>query len=242
MAKYTGDWRLKASIVPHGFTPHGGSGAGQREQSTGRRTEDTGVRADDRPRPLTVVHTGRFYEGVRTPEALLCAIATLHARSPLDEALAVRFVGPHAQPYVDRARALDLGRIVTFRDRVPAGEAAAEAANADVLLAIDAPSEGPSVFLSSKVVEYLAFRKPILALTPPVGATASLMRRLGAATAPPDNVDEIAVALTALIDRQRAGALVLGACFDAVAAEYDIGQTTRRLDAVLARTIGRRAS
>jgi hypothetical protein len=37
---------------------------------------------------------------------------------------------------------------------------------ADAYLLIDAPSEKPSVFLPSKLVEYLYMRKPILALTP----------------------------------------------------------------------------
>jgi hypothetical protein len=83
-------------------------------------------------------------------------------------------------------------------------------------------------------VDYLPLRKPIVGVTPEPGATASLLRRLGCAVAPPDDVAAIASALRDLVRRWRAGTLAVPDSFDQVAAEFDIRRTTARLHDVLA--------
>ena len=133
------------------------------------------------------------------------------------------------------AAALGIGSLVRFRGRVPPAEAARAAADADVLLVIDAPSDGPSVFLPSKLIDYLPFRKPILGVTPEDGASARLLHRLGCPVAPPDDIDAIAAALADLVRRWREGTLSVGAAFDGVAAEFDIRRTARVLHDVLIR-------
>ena len=56
--------------------------------------------------------------------------------------------------------------------------------------------------------EYLAAERPILAVVPPDGAAAELLRETGAGVVvAPDDVDGIARELTALRDRWRGGAL-----------------------------------
>lgn len=219
MAAYPDEWRKKVAIVPHGFDP--------------RRTPPTRARA--RNGRLRLVYTGRFYSGVRTPTSLLRALAAVTRDPAYAGAVEVRFVGPHVEEFRAEAAALGVGDLATFTDRVPAAEAAAEAASADVLLVIDAPSDAASLFLPSKLVDYLPFRKPMLGLTPLRGASASLLARLGCAIAPPDDVEAIADALRRLVDGQRAGALTVGPEFDRVAAEYDIRCTARQLHDVLIR-------
>jgi hypothetical protein len=113
-----------------------------------------------------------------------------------------------------------------------------EAAAADVLLVIDAPSRGPSLFLPSKLVDYLPFRKPILGLTPGEGASADVLRQLGCPVADPDDPPGIARAVAALLDQWQAGRLTVAGAFDAAARQYDIRQTTRVLDNIL-RGLGR---
>ena len=62
--------------------------------------------------------------------------------------------------------------------------------------------------LSGKVFEYLAAERPILALVPPDGAAAGLLRDTGVGVVvAPDDVDGIERELTALRDRWRAGQL-----------------------------------
>jgi hypothetical protein len=217
MAKYPRAWREKVWVVPHGFTP---------------RAVDPACPGDPR-RPLRLVHTGRFYRGIRTPLPLLRAIADLHRRGVLGGALEVLFVGPHVVEYQREAAALGLSAFVRFRERVSTAEAAGIAAGADALLVIDAPGDGPSVFLPSKLIDYLPLRKPILGLTPAAGASARLLRRLGCPVAAPDDVQGIAAALTDLVSRWRTGALGVSDSFARVAAEYDIARTATRLHEVL---------
>ena len=220
MAKYPDGLRDKVSVVPHGFDSRAHAGA---------------PRAVDSRRPLRLVYAGRFYAGIRTPMPLLRALAQLNARDPLAGALEVLFVGPYVQQYERDAAALQVDSIVRFRGRVPPAEAARAAADADVLLVIDAPSDGPSVFLPSKLIDYLPFRKTILGVTPESGASARLLRRLGCPVAPPDDVDAIAAALADLVRRWREGTLAVGASFEGVAAEFDISRTARVLHDVLIR-------
>ena len=60
--------------------------------------------------------------------------------------------------------------------------------------------------LSGKVFEYLAAERPILAVVPPDGAAAELIRETGAGVVvAPDDIDGIERELRALRDRWRAG-------------------------------------
>jgi glycosyltransferase involved in cell wall biosynthesis len=221
MAKYPSALRGKVAIVPHGFDPHAAS---------------LGPQPTDRSRRMRIVHAGRFYSNVRTPSPLLRALAMLDKKTPLAASLEVTFIGPFADEYRREAAALGLSPFVTFLDRVPPADAARAASAADVLLVVDAPSNGgPSVFLPSKLVDYLPFRKPILGLTPRSGASARVLARLGCPVAPPDDVDAIAAAVDDLLGRWRSGALRVGDSFDEAAAEFDIRRTARRLHDVMTR-------
>ena len=219
MAAYPEAWRRKVAVVPHGFDS--------------RRTP---LPRDASPRArLRLVYTGRFYAGVRTPLTLLRAIA---CDKSLAAALDVAFVGPHVEAYRRDAVSLGVDQAVTFTSRVTQAEAAACAASADALLVVDAPSDAPSLFLPSKLVDYLAFRKPIVGITPTRGASAALLARLGCPVAAPDDVDAIAATLQRLVEQWRNGTLAVGPDFDRVAAEFDIRCTARELSDVLVRAYG----
>lgn len=220
MAKYPDSWRSKVAVVPHGFDPR------RVDRARTRRTSG----------PMRMVYTGRFYRGLRTPSPLLHALASLHQRQSLTGTLELVLMGPSVDAYRRDVAALGLDSLVRLEPRRPRDEAARMAADADVLLVIDAPSAGPSVFLPSKLVDYLAFRKPILGLTPTSGASANLLARLGFQAVPPDDKHAIAANLQVLLARWRAGALDVPASFDEVAAEFDIRRTTAQLDAILDRT------
>ncbi len=62
MEKYPAAWRSKVHVVPHGFDPRGSA---------------AGRAPSPQPARCTLVYTGRFYEGIRTPEPLLRALAAL---------------------------------------------------------------------------------------------------------------------------------------------------------------------
>ena len=216
MRKYPDEWRKKVAVVPHGWVPVS--------------TKPTKAQP-----PLRLVYTGRFYEGLRTPTALLRAIAKLNAEQPLDGTLDLTCIGPFVTEFAREAKALGIDRIVHFRDRVTSAEAQSIAAAADVLLVIDAPTRGPSPFLPSKLIDYLPLRKPILGITPLQGASAALLTRAGGFVAAPDDEAAIRIALTRVLARWREGALGVGAAFDQVAVEYDIAKTTATFSGVLTR-------
>jgi glycosyltransferase involved in cell wall biosynthesis len=182
---------------------------------------------------MRIVHTGRVYSGVRTPVTVLQALAKAHARAPLTGALELIFIGPHIREFEREAAALGIASLVQFLDRMPPAEAATFASDADVLLVIDAPSSGPSAFLPSKLVDYLPFRKPILGVTPEVGASATLLRRLGCRVVPTDRVEAIACAFEELVHEWRSGRLAVSESFARIAAEYDIVRTSSQLSDVL---------
>ncbi len=73
---------------------------------------------------------------------------------------------------------------------------------ADLLLILDAPGRH-SVFLPSKLVEYLGARRPILGITPP-GAASRLIEALGGRWADPSDPAAVAATLRAGIDLARA--------------------------------------
>ncbi len=217
MAKYPAGWASKARVVPQGWDPAAVLNAEAR-QTAG---------------PLRIVYTGRFYDRVRTPDAFLRAVAVLAAQRSLEGRLLVEFVGGEMKPYESLATRLHVGSFVRFTGRKSPPEALAAATAADVLLVIDAPSEGANLYLPSKLVDYLPLARPILALTPHQGASAELVRQLGYPTIDPTGERAIASALSSLIDRHEAGALTTSPQHAGVAARYDIGETTRALAAVL---------
>ena len=223
MAKYPDAWRQKVAVVPHGFD---------------HLVKRAPPRSRDPRRPMRLIHTGRFYSGVRTPIALLRALAELNQREPMAGSLEVTFVGPHTTEFERDAAALGVDSLVHFQGRVSPAEAATAAADADVLLVIDAPSAAsdvPSVFLPSKLIDFLPFRKPILGITPHSGASERVLRRLGCPTVSPTDAAAIAAAIADLVRRWRDGTLDVAASFDDVAAEYDVRRTARLLHDVMIR-------
>ena len=172
MAKYPDHWARKVHIVTHGYDA----------KLVGL------IESIPRAKKFTIVHTGNLYEK-REPFALLRALATLRSELTLDS-LIVKFVGHTTQTMQDMVEELGLEDIVVLIPNVPFFESLAIANTADLLLVIDAPAEY-SVFLPSKVFDYLSLRRPILALTPHTGASARVLRGLGLPTV--DSTDEVGI-------------------------------------------------
>jgi glycosyltransferase involved in cell wall biosynthesis len=217
MRKYPAEWRSKTHVVPHGFDP----------------TEPSPVPAA-RDARLTVVHTGRFYDGLRTPDAFLRALASLSRRMPLASRLRVVFVGTPIPAHRRLTASLMLDDVVEFTGRLSFADSAAWAAAADVLLVIDAPAD-ESLFLPSKLVDYLRTGKPILALTPSRGASADVIRDLGYPVIGPGHEAEIAQAVETLLQAHSEGRLSPSPTHEAVARKFDIRHTARAFAEILAR-------
>jgi glycosyltransferase involved in cell wall biosynthesis len=222
MAKYPPSWKTKSDVIPQTF---------EGELAPGRPSGSG---------PMRIVYTGRFYDGIRTPEALLTAVAQLNGQSPLTGKIEIEFVGGDMASYARQASRLGLDAVVRFAGRVSPAQARERAASADVLLVIDAPGPDGSLFLPSKLVDYLPLRRPILGLTPAIGPSAEVIRELSYALVEPDDVRGIAAALAALLKSHDAGRLVPSLQHDSVAARFTIAKTTRTFARVLDQAVAAR--
>jgi glycosyltransferase involved in cell wall biosynthesis len=149
-----------------------------------------------------ITHTGSFF-GKRSPRPFLEALAS----SDLD--VVARFVGDFRSADREWAEELGLGDRLELHPYVPRRRSLELQRDSEALLLLipEAAGRGRGV-LSGKVFEYLAAERPILAVVPPDGAAASLIRETGAGVvAPPDDVEAIREALSGLVARHRAGKL-----------------------------------
>ena len=149
-----------------------------------------------------ITHTGSFF-GKRDPRRFLQAFRD----ADLDAV--VRFVGDFRSTDREWAESLGLGDRLEIVDYLPRAEALRVQRESEVLLLLipDAGGRGKGV-LSGKVFEYLAAGRPILAVVPPDGAAADLIRETGAGVvAAPDDVDAIRSALVELHGRFADGSL-----------------------------------
>ena len=149
-----------------------------------------------------ITHTGSFF-GRRSPQAFLEALERT------DGDVVARFVGglpPRERHWVESNGLRDRVEVHGF---LPRAEALAlqRDSEANLLLVPEAEGRGRAV-LTAKVFEYLAAERPILAVVPPDGHAAELVREAGAGVVvPPDDVSAIATALAELERRWREGTL-----------------------------------
>jgi glycosyltransferase involved in cell wall biosynthesis len=151
---------------------------------------------------LRITHAGGFF-GRRDPRPFLQAFHD----SGVDAV--ARFVGDFRSSDREWAEGLGLGDRLELVDYVPRGESLRLQRDSDALLLLvpDANGRGKGV-LSGKVYEYLAAGRPILAVVPPDGAAAQLIRDTGAGVVvAPDDVDGIRDALVELNARFVEGGL-----------------------------------
>jgi glycosyltransferase involved in cell wall biosynthesis len=210
---YPDSYLAKASVLPHAYDPDlYGTGAPSRD---GKRR---------------LVHVGNFY-GHRTPDALLKGVATLASKSPaVLEGLELHFYGHVADDVRERALRYPIGAaMLRFHGSVPYLESLTRMKEADGLILVDADADR-SVFLPSKLVDYLGAGRPIFGVTPP-GTSANLLRSLGDRQVSPRDPDTIADELEIFLaehgPRTRDPGIL--AQFDARHIAYEFGRIMQRV-------------
>lgn len=137
-----------------------------------------GVRQSER---FTLTYTGVFYRHGQDAAPLLDATARLHEARVIDATnFELRLVGRHVRMLQPEAHIRGISHLVSFHDPVSHAEALREqgASTALVFFLWTAP-EGRG-WLSAKVYEYMASRRPILAIGPADVDAADLVRSMGA--------------------------------------------------------------
>ncbi|SBW10877.1 hypothetical protein KL86DPRO_70074 [uncultured delta proteobacterium] len=210
MKKYPSSWLKKCIVVPHGFE-------GPILMAPSRREG-----------PLHLVHAGGIY-GKRVPYALLDSLATVDASGKV---CLLSFVGPVDAAFMQRAAIVK--DAVEFIPPTTPEVAERIAQEADVLLVCDAPAQ-ESVFLPSKLIDYLPLGIPILALTPANGSSADLLSEVGGICVDPLDVTAQVEVLRYLAARKTEGTLSSLVPDPDVAQKYSIKQTTRTLATMLER-------
>lgn len=164
---------------------------------------------------FTMTHFGNFY-GPRSPGPFLTALSQcIRDDAELAQHLEVLFLGNFDPPL--RALTEDiitrggLTEIVHLNGAVPYGVGLQHVVSSDVLLLVTDPGGCGQHLIPSKLYEYLATGRVILALAPE-GAVADLMRATGAGVLVlPDDIRGIRKAIASLYRRWKEGRLDSGA-------------------------------
>ena len=148
-----------------------------------------------------IVFAGSLYREDEL-DIFLSGVERLVSRRPdIRQRLAVEFVGRvnDANAAVAASHAPAIGDIVRYRGFVPRREALAWMASAQALLQLMPAGAGSGVFVGGKLLEYLAFDRPILAVMPD-GEGRRLVDSLPGGRTSTLDPDRVADALEALID------------------------------------------
>ena len=206
MGKYPLDWRAKAIVLPHSYDPV---------------LYSSPVRNPGGP---VLRHLGNFY-GHRSPIPLFRALrAILDHDARLLDNVRVELVGqlPRRMRLHPALRSLP-AELVRLVDTVPYSQSLRMMSDADLLLVIDAPDD-LSVFLPSKLIDYVGSGTPIFGIVPP-GTSAKLLGRLGGLVAnprkPAEVIDRLRQALHFVRARRAASDRVEWGMVD-VRAEYHV--------------------
>jgi hypothetical protein len=176
MSKYPSTWRNKARVVSHAFEPN---------------LFSTKPIANSH---ILVRYLGDFY-GPRTPIPLITALKTLLKRNPssLDN---VKFetIGTLGDLRVEDLGLTDLpAGLITIKPHVSYRESLSLMSESNGLLVMDAPAR-ESVFLPSKLIDYIGASRPILGITPP-GTAWRLISELGGWVADPSKQEKVVIEL-----------------------------------------------
>lgn len=177
MQKYEPALRSKVKIVPHAYESHLFRSV---SNSNGDR--------------LVIRYLGDLYLS-RTPKPLFQALQILSSREP-------ELVNRFRFEIVGDIHGLDLKRMglaqvpegmIVIRPRVSYRESLSLMMSSAGLMVIDlpVPEDRESVFLPSKLIEYVGADRPIIGLTPR-GTAADLIKRLGGWVADPASAEQVA--------------------------------------------------
>ncbi len=211
--------RHKVHIIPHGYAPLAEKPASVQGAGT---------------RPLRMIHAGSFIPGYREPDKLFEGIALLHSRKPLSGRLKATFVGEDTGFYQGQADRLGIRDIVELLPSVPYKQCQDMISASDLLLVIDTPATN-GIYLPTKLIEYLAHEKPVLALAEPESTIHEVVKECDLVFADQNRPEEIANAIEKLLAQWESGFWGVSEASKEGATRYRIDRLNTALDDLLCR-------
>lgn len=166
--KYPEKTAEKCEVLPHSFVPDWYILAGKEKL----RTKNN--------RKIRMVQTGHFY-GPRTPMPLLNMLNRLNQQDNISERIEIVFYGNMDVTYLNFIKEHRMDGFIKLVGTIPYLESLSVMKDADYLLLIDAPlkKESESVFLPSKLIDYVGSGRPVIGITPGRGTSAKVLEDIG---------------------------------------------------------------
>jgi glycosyltransferase involved in cell wall biosynthesis len=220
------DVKAKSIVLPHHFDPD--------LYSTSEPRQETATDAK-----IRLAYIGDFY-GLRSPEPLVKGLRVLQERRPdLVQRVELQVVGNVERTFhsVLAEAEQQLGLTVRRVGQVPYRKSLEWMAETDVLLLVDAPSD-VNLFLSSKLIDYLGARRPVLGITSTKGTAGRLLQEFGWHVHHPEDIAGIADALELYLgqlEQQQAHAAQIPV--DRFSSEQVVGRLVELCNEVMAEEI-----
>ena len=124
---------------------------------------------------LLIKYIGNFY-GYRTTKYFIEALELLRSRNQLSDNFLIEFTGNYYAETVDHIANSKVAHIIKVNSQIEHKEAIKSLMDCDALLLFIASHKGNGV-LTGKLFEYLRSRKEILAMVPPEGEAAEILKQ-----------------------------------------------------------------
>ena len=123
---------------------------------------------------LVIKYIGNFY-GYRTPKYLIKALELLQSRGQTTDDILIEFTGNYYSETTDYIENSKVAHMIKINSQIEHKDAIKSLMNCDALLLFIASHKGKGV-LTGKLFEYLRSGKEILAMVPPEGEAAEILR------------------------------------------------------------------
>lgn len=183
---------------------------------------------------LRMVHAGAFYPGISGPQGLFEAISNVHRERSLIGRFKLSCVGPDTMEHKPLVEHLGIAEVVALEPIMPFAQAQRRVGEADALLVV--PYDRTS--MPTKLFEYFAFKKPILALAMDDSETADVVKDCRLPVVAPNDVPGITAQLRTMLDQWERGAWGLSAESRAAIGRYHIDRQAAIAGGVMERLVG----
>ncbi len=185
---------------------------------------------------FTIRYMGNFY-GARSPEPVFKAISELNNELNAENFVFEIFGGGMKVPFLIKKYKLE--KLVIQMPMVSYNESLDLMRTADALIVIDGRVKMDSIFLPSKLIDYLGSGRPVIGVTPRNGASERVIIKCGGLIAEPDNTEEIKSSIVKLFLLHRDGKLDSLCPKQSSANIYSVENKIKEFEKLLTRAIAK---